>query len=116
MRLPLWLLPEPDGQRLSRALAQGEYQDVWAGAESLIPERRVPRLTRREIAVLQALALGGAPLAEIAALLHVSLNTVKSQLRTVYRKLEVDNRRDALAVAVHLGFLDHCARRTPRGM
>lgn len=82
------------------------YPDVVAGSESLLPDHTIIRLTRRELAVLEALAEGDAPLVDIAARLHVSPNTVKSQLRNVYRKLQVDNRGDALSVAVAQGLLD----------
>jgi LuxR family maltose regulon positive regulatory protein len=43
---------------------------------------------------------------EIAARLYVSRNTVKSQLRTVYRKLGVSSREAALTRAAVLGLLE----------
>lgn len=55
-------------------------------------------LSERELAVLGQLARTGS-LAEIAASLVVSTNTVKSQTRSLYRKLGVSNREDAIAVA-----------------
>ncbi|MDP3949117.1 MAG: LuxR C-terminal-related transcriptional regulator [Microbacterium sp.] len=67
---------------------------------------RANTLTRRERAVLVALAKTGS-LDEIAALLFVSRNTVKSQLRTVYRKLEVSSRDAALTRSAVLGLIDH---------
>jgi ATP/maltotriose-dependent transcriptional regulator MalT len=42
---------------------------------------------------------------EIAAALHVSINTVKCHLKAVYRKLGVERRRDAVLRARHLGVL-----------
>jgi DNA-binding CsgD family transcriptional regulator len=42
---------------------------------------------------------------EIAAALHVSINTVKCHLKAVYRKLGVERRRDAVVRARHLGVL-----------
>lgn len=48
-------------------------------------------LTRRESAVVRA-AVAGRSNAEIAADHHVSVNTVKTHLRTAYRKLGVSNR------------------------
>jgi LuxR family maltose regulon positive regulatory protein len=56
-------------------------------------------LTERERAVLGQLMTTGS-VAEIAAALYVSSNTVKTQLRSIYRKLGVSNREDAMAVAV----------------
>ena len=75
---------------------------------SLLPEV-LPEalLTERELAVLAALMDTGS-IAEIASALVVSSNTVKTQLRSVYRKLGVGNREDAIAVAIdrHL-LLEH---------
>jgi ATP/maltotriose-dependent transcriptional regulator MalT len=42
---------------------------------------------------------------EIAAALHVSINTVKCHLKAVYRKLGVERRRDAVVRARDLGVL-----------
>ncbi|TKR22528.1 response regulator transcription factor [Cellulomonas hominis] len=61
-------------------------------------------LTERELVVLRHLA-GDAGLAEVAARLHVSHNTVKSQARTAYRKLGVRSRADAVARVRELGLL-----------
>ncbi len=62
-------------------------------------------LSPREHAVLEVLAETGA-IDEIAARLYVSRNTVKSQLRTVYRKLGVSSREAALTRAAVLGLLE----------
>ncbi|MGX6513168.1 LuxR C-terminal-related transcriptional regulator [Rhodococcus sp. SJ-2] len=59
------------------------------------------RLTPREAAVLEALVAGGNA-GTIAEAQFVSLNTVKTQLRSLYRKLGVHSRRDAIAVARRL--------------
>lgn len=55
-------------------------------------------LTPREQEVLGQLALGGGN-ADLARALFVSENTVKTHLASIYRKLEVDRRIDALRVA-----------------
>jgi LuxR family maltose regulon positive regulatory protein len=55
----------------------------------------VETLTERETAVLQYLPTLMSN-AEIADGLHLSINTVKSHLKAVYRKLGVDGRRDAV--------------------
>ena len=60
-----------------------------------------PKLTRSELRVLDALPRHPSN-RSLADELHVSLNTVKSQLRSIYRKLDVTTREDAVARAVHL--------------
>jgi LuxR family maltose regulon positive regulatory protein len=62
-------------------------------------------LTRREADVLEQLR-STASFSEIAANLSVSPNTVKSQVRTLYRKFEVSNRDEALRVAYLQGLFD----------
>ena len=43
---------------------------------------------------------------EIAARLHVSANTVKTQAHAVYRKLDVSSRSEAVAKARAIGLVD----------
>ncbi|HJB63317.1 MAG TPA: helix-turn-helix transcriptional regulator [Candidatus Microbacterium pullistercoris] len=61
-----------------------------------------PALTPRESAVLCALFTHESR-TELADALFVSVNTVKSQLRSLYAKLGVSTREQALARAVALG-------------
>ena len=61
-------------------------------------------LSERELAVIKLLA--DEPSAQaIAEHLHVSLNTVKTQLRHAYRKLGVHSRAEALRAAIDLGLI-----------
>ncbi|MGF2948850.1 helix-turn-helix transcriptional regulator [Microbacterium alcoholitolerans] len=69
----------------------------------------VPQLTDREHVVLRSL-VEAASLNDIAAGLHVSVNTVKSQRRTLYRKLGASSREEALAIAVGHGLLGESRR------
>jgi DNA-binding CsgD family transcriptional regulator len=68
------------------------------------PSTPQPLLSPRERLVLQHLAEGESQ-HRIAWLLSVSHNTVKTQIRSVYRKLEVDSRQAAVERGRVLGFV-----------
>ena len=75
------------------------------GNEAAAPTQQV-RLTRRETVVLRELAKEpNATLYEIATTLFVTRNTVKSQVRSIYQKLEVSSRVEAVARARELGII-----------
>lgn len=59
------------------------------------------KLTPRELEILKHLTTG-IPLSAIAKQLHISQNTMKTHLRNVYRKLEVDGRHSAVEKAKKL--------------
>lgn len=61
-------------------------------------EGRNPGLTRSEKVILAELRTGK-PLRAIAQQLHLSLNTVRTHTRNVYRKLDASSRAEALEVA-----------------
>jgi len=61
-------------------------------------------LTRRERVILAHLALP-LTLSEIAASLFVTRNTVKSQVRSIYLKLDVADRESALAAGRASGLI-----------
>ncbi|MFJ6533450.1 LuxR C-terminal-related transcriptional regulator [Microbacterium sp. NPDC091662] len=63
-----------------------------------------PRLSSREQIVLRALT-SGATLPAIADELRVSQNTLKTQLRSIYRKLGAHNRTEAMEQAARHGLL-----------
>jgi DNA-binding NarL/FixJ family response regulator len=63
------------------------------------------RLTPREAEVLQSL-VGGLSNQEIADRLVVSEKTVKSHLTSIYRKLDVRDRSQAIVTAVREGLAD----------
>jgi LuxR family transcriptional regulator, maltose regulon positive regulatory protein len=65
----------------------------------------LPTLTPRESAVLEAMARG-LSLEEVGRELFVSRNTVKSQASSLYRKLRVSGRSDAVRKAHRMGILD----------
>ena len=63
-----------------------------------------PGLTEREREVLELIA-SGATNREIAGALHLSTNTVKEHTSSLYRRLEVRNRAEAVQRAQRLGLL-----------
>ena len=56
------------------------------------------KLTNRELEILKHLTTGN-PISAIARQLHISQNTMKTHLRNVYRKLDVDGRHTAVEKA-----------------
>lgn len=68
----------------------------------------VPALTPKEAAVLELLATGGS-YAEIAAQLGIELNTIRTHIRSIYNKLGVENRAEAVNLAWNLGLLHRSA-------
>ena len=62
------------------------------------PSEFVSSLTKRELEVLRHLSTER-PISAIAASLHISLNTMKTHLKNLYRKMEVDGRVAAVEKA-----------------
>jgi ATP/maltotriose-dependent transcriptional regulator MalT len=61
-------------------------------------------LTKRELEILRHLATG-VPISAIATNLHVSLNTMKTHLKNIYRKIGASGREEAVAKAKSLYIL-----------
>lgn len=70
------------------------------GQTAPIPGTPTPTLTPRELAVGRALAWEGLSVAEIARRRWVSQNTVKSQVKSLYRKLGTDEAGLSAALGV----------------
>ena len=68
------------------------------------PVSGAPALTTREIEILRRLAAGETS-AEIASRHNRSEHTVKNQMRSVYQKLGVNNRAQAINAAINLELL-----------
>ncbi len=79
-----WLLPGP-----------GRHRTPGPAAAVQLPALAVEELSTRERDVLRALAEMMST-QEIAADLHLSVNTVKTHLKSIYRKLAVTRRGDAV--------------------
>jgi LuxR family maltose regulon positive regulatory protein len=105
------------GERLLLAIERSQ----WDQADSLVAQattvlrrlatnqgaraRAVPGLTRAELRLLPLLATH-LSLPMIGAELFLSPNTVKTQAISIYRKLGVSSRGDAITRAKKLGFLN----------
>lgn len=89
-------------EHLPAVLTELPAELVGADLRALLPAPRrviaLPALTPRERVMLAHLA-GGESIRGIAAAEHISQNTVKTHLRTLYRKLGVTTRREAVAFA-----------------
>lgn len=68
------------------------------------PNEDAPKLTTREREVLEFVAKGFA-YAEIANLLDMSTHTVTSHIKSIYRKLSVNSRGQAVFEAMQLGLI-----------
>ena len=68
------------------------------------PDDQLPRarLTAREMEILRALSIGGT-LEEIALSHFLSRNTIKSHVRTIYKKLHVETRSGAAEIMKRFG-------------
>ena len=84
-------------------LQDGSQADLDNQADRRRQLGRDVNLTPREQEVL-ALIVSGVSNEEIAVELYLSINTVKSLIRSVYRKIEVTSRAQAAAWGVEHGF------------
>jgi DNA-binding NarL/FixJ family response regulator len=87
--------PEVARYLISYVTGAARYQQVKEGA---------PRLTRREMEILHKLA-DGLSYDDTAAALEVATATVQTHIRSLYRKLEVHSKTQALARARGFGLL-----------
>lgn len=62
-------------------------------------------LTKREREILQALSQGMTR-EEISVEYYISINTVKSTIRSIYNKLDANNRAEAVSIAIAHGFIE----------
>ncbi|WP_269937142.1 helix-turn-helix transcriptional regulator [Arthrobacter sp. HY1533] len=103
---PLAMLPAKPLECLTSAWSQLGVPGPPEPATALIPASlSMVTLTAREASILATLATTG-DRAAIARIHFVSLNTIKSQLRTLYRKLGAASREEALLVAHREHLLD----------
>ena len=94
----------PDPGRLP-AIAATVEQDLTTARANAGNRHIVEEPSAAELAVLRYLATGLSQ-REIGVRLYISMNTVKTHIRELYRKLDVTSRADAVARADALGLLD----------
>ena len=102
LRTPLTFLPPGD---LRAVGSLGVLPASWLiGVPQLFPDMaRRFELTSRELRLLQRLAMTDVTLTDLAEDLHVSVNTLRTQRASLYRKLGVRCRAEALDVAEAAG-------------
>ncbi len=106
LRRPFMMLP---GDMLRQLAALGPELPVDPdGTVSAFPASRASappvRLTDRELVILRSLATG-ATISAIARQHVVSVNTVKTQVRSIYRKMSTRSRADTVEMARRLGLV-----------
>jgi DNA-binding CsgD family transcriptional regulator len=88
-------------------IPDGDVAHAVFGLAVLGPPREGPEvagLTTRQYEVLQLLGQG-ASTAEIAAMLHLSTETVRNHIRHIFRALGAHSRLEAVAIAHRKGLL-----------
>ncbi|MEV8253409.1 LuxR C-terminal-related transcriptional regulator [Rhodoglobus sp. NPDC076762] len=101
---PVVMVPQTELRTLTAERAP-EFAELFTGVATPFAHlARINRLTPRERQVLAALAQRSS-LDEVASDLFVSVNTVKSQLRSVYKKLDVSSGAQAVRTAQKNGFI-----------
>ncbi|TQL48834.1 regulatory LuxR family protein [Homoserinimonas aerilata] len=108
MRSPFISLPQGSLRRmLGRAFDRNQPASVHAILEELRGDDDIDMsmndpLSERELVITHHLALDKT-VSQIAAELFISTNTVKTHVRSIYRKLEASNRKEALLRVQELG-------------
>ena len=93
-------------RNILQKLMGGQTSPHIPHATEVQPAEDVPTLSEREQQVLVLLSRG-ATIAAIAANLKISAHTVNMHLRSIYRRLAVNSRSEAIYVANQKGILGH---------
>jgi DNA-binding NarL/FixJ family response regulator len=102
-----YLLKKITGDELARAIRLVHGGEICLPVEvtrRLAANRLAPRLSEREREVL-ALLPRGLTNPEIAHALGITLNTAKTHLHTIFSKLNVESRAEAVSAALQRGLL-----------
>jgi DNA-binding CsgD family transcriptional regulator len=97
-----WIAFSIAGKPARQGLEVPEKKPIVKSHQQLI-------LSERELEVLQAVACGMSN-QQIAEYLHVSLSTIKTHNASVFSKLGVQRRTQAVNEAIRLGILKHSIR------
>ena len=87
-----------------RAVARGQKRIPPEVAARLVQRIGGPALTEREVDVLRLMAKGGSN-KDIGAALHISEGTVKFHVNNILGKLGVDDRTQAVTIALQRGII-----------
>lgn len=114
LRFALRLIPAATAERLTTA-AHGSAEPLPSGLREALAEAEAdarpvtwedpPTLTRSEREILRLMQRGSRN-SEIAAARFVTLGTLRSQIKPLYRKLGAADRAEALSVAARLRLLE----------
>ena len=89
---------------VATALAEQSLGDVLGARSVAADEPRAPELTERELQVLNGMAHGRSN-AEIGRELYLSEDTIKTHARRLFRKMQVNDRAQAVASGFRLGLV-----------
>ncbi|WP_152204780.1 helix-turn-helix transcriptional regulator [Georgenia thermotolerans] len=105
---PFLLVPRADLEQVAAAVPRARAllarPELAVRSEAMPTPSRPVNLSRSELRVLVELS-SGRPVTHVARRLFVSESTVKTQVRSIYRKLDVHSRAEALGRARALGIL-----------
>jgi DNA-binding NarL/FixJ family response regulator len=102
-----YILKSSTGEQLVpavRAVAAGTSWIPSEVAQRLVRRKEFEPLTPRELRVLHELAKGLAN-KQIADIMNISLHTTKEYLKSILTKLHVDDRTEAVTVAIQRGLI-----------
>lgn len=92
------------GSPLTPSVARSILKVLQGGAPAPIPRPGSWDLSEREMDVLRGLVQGHA-YKEVAATLNVSLDTVRTHVRNIYRKMQVHSVSEAVSRAIRSGIV-----------
>src|SRR3954471_6648123 len=96
--------PEDELATTIRAVHSGQEKLAPKLAERLAQRQKRPELSQREMEVLQLLVRGRSN-KEIGSSLFITEDTVKAHLKTLFVKLDVQDRTDAAITAIRQGIV-----------